>query len=104
MKLNQQCIQILDFLMEQEDFKNIGYISSTLGYSERSVRYSLEKIDVFLSEQTLPALVRHTRKGVLLPEKNIISPVVNKFKQQITPKNTVTAKRKYSNFYYLSCF
>ncbi|MGC9267050.1 BglG family transcription antiterminator [Listeria ivanovii] len=86
MKLNQQCIQILDFLMEQEDFKNIGYISSTLGYSERSVRYSLEKIDVFLSEQTLPALVRHTRKGGLLPEKNIISPVVNKFKQQITPK------------------
>ncbi|MBC1727765.1 BglG family transcription antiterminator [Listeria seeligeri] len=86
MKLNQQCIQILDFLMEQEDFKNIGYISSELGHSERSVRYSLEKIDVFLGEQNLPALIRHTRKGVLLPEKNIVSPVVNKFKQRITPK------------------
>lgn len=55
MKLNQQCIQILDFLMEQEDFKNIGYISNALGCSERSVRYSLEKIDIFLHEQTLPA-------------------------------------------------
>lgn len=50
MKLNQQCIQILDFLMEQEDFKNIGYISNALGCSERSVRYSLEKIDIFLHE------------------------------------------------------
>ncbi|EHW7137268.1 transcription antiterminator [Listeria monocytogenes] len=86
MKLNQQCIQILDFLMEQEDFKNIGYISNALGCSERSVRYSLEKIDIFLHEQTLPALIRHTRKGVLLPEKNIVNPVVRKFKQQITPK------------------
>lgn len=99
MKLNQQCIQILDFLMEQEDFKNIGYISNALGCSERSVRYSLEKIDIFLHEQTLPALIRHTRKGVLLPEKNIVNPVVRKFKQQITPKNTVTAKKKYNNFY-----
>lgn len=48
MKLNQQCIQILDFLMEQEDFKNIGYISNALGCSERSVRYSLEK-SIFFS-------------------------------------------------------
>lgn len=74
MKLNQQCIQILDFLMEQEDFKNIGYISSELGHSERSVRYSLEKIDVFLGEQNLPALIRHTRKGGVTSGKEYCKP------------------------------
>ncbi|MBC1648604.1 transcription antiterminator [Listeria booriae] len=86
MKLNQQSMEILEFLLAQESFVNMNVIATELVISDRVVRYNLNKLDVFLEERGLEKTMRHRRKGVMLARKQEVQPVVAMFKQRITPE------------------
>lgn len=98
MKLNQRCIEIIDVLLMQDGFMNIGKIAQQVDTNERNVRYSLSKIDNFLKENQLEPLTRHSRKGIFLVEKNRIRPILATFKQRMTPKKYQYSQEEIRNF------
>lgn len=54
MELNHTCLELLKILYEQKDYINIGILADRIGKTERSVRYSLDRIDEFLIRKSFP--------------------------------------------------
>nr|WP_205603453.1 BglG family transcription antiterminator [Heyndrickxia shackletonii] len=77
---------------------NIAKIAEHVETSERNVRYSLSKIDLFMEENQLAPLTRHPRKGIFLVEKNRIRPILATFKQRMTPKKYQYSPDEVQNF------
>ncbi|EIA19917.1 BglG family transcription antiterminator [Listeria fleischmannii] len=86
MKLDRRCIDVLDLLLTRDDYLKVKELALIFKTSERTIRYSLEKIDAFLIELGSEKLTRHPKKGVLIGNRNKISESFKKFKQQMTPE------------------
>lgn len=76
MKLTSREVKLLKYLLNSRDYLSIKEISLNQHINERSVRYSLEKIDLFLVENQLPILTRVKRKGVLLPKSEKLEELI----------------------------
>ncbi|MHC5252398.1 BglG family transcription antiterminator [Listeria kieliensis] len=98
MKLDQRCILILDFLLTQDNFIKIKDIADSLTISERTIRYSLDKIDTFLNENRIQKLTRHSKKGIIIENRSAIGEILAKFKRQITPEKYKYAANEIEQF------
>ncbi|WP_028777963.1 BglG family transcription antiterminator [Shimazuella kribbensis] len=85
MSLNLRSLQIIDYLLDTNDFTKIQVLAEKVQTSERNVRYSLKKIEEFLSANQFQALIRHQGKGVFLEKNPELISFLADFKQRTTP-------------------
>ena len=85
MELNHTCLELLKILYEQKDYINIGILADRIGKTERSVRYSLDRIDEFLIRKKLPFLSRKFGTGIYLERTPETEAVLEKFLASSTP-------------------
>lgn len=53
MELNNKCFEILKLLYEKDNFISIKDLSNELGYSERTIRYNIEKNRRYLFKEKI---------------------------------------------------
>ncbi|WP_294466225.1 BglG family transcription antiterminator [uncultured Anaerofustis sp.] len=66
MELNNRCFKILRTLFEKDDYVSIKNLSKELGYSERIIRYNVEKIEEYLRNKKYSFLYRNYKKGLII--------------------------------------
>lgn len=74
--LNKRCSQLLYKIINSNVHDSITFLSESFEVSNRTIRYDLDKIDVFLLNSQLPQLIRKPNEGISydcnLVEKNKI--------------------------------
>ncbi len=85
MELNHTCLEILNLLHNEKTYISVKDLAVRTGKTERSVRYSLELIDRFLTQKGLPLLERKFGSGVLLEETAQTGAVMDQFLAHQTP-------------------
>lgn len=66
MELNNRCFKILRTLFEKDDYVSVKTLSKELGYSERIIRYNVEKIEQYLRNKKYSFLYRDYKKGLII--------------------------------------
>ncbi|MCR2032027.1 BglG family transcription antiterminator [Anaerofustis stercorihominis] len=66
MELNNRCFKILRTLFEKDDYVSVKTLSKELGYSERIIRYNVEKIEEYLRNKKYSFLYRDYKKGLII--------------------------------------
>lgn len=61
---NQKSLELLDILLEQDDFVTIEQLAQKVGISSRSVRYWLDRLDEELFSIQLPLIERKRSHGI----------------------------------------
>lgn len=64
--LNERCAQILRQILYSQQPLKIDEIANSLGVSERTIRYDLDRIDEYLLENEFPVFIRKPNEGVSL--------------------------------------
>ena len=64
--LNERCAQVIRQILYSQKPLKIDEIAVSLGVSERTIRYDLDRIDEYLMVNEFPAFVRKPNEGVSL--------------------------------------
>lgn len=98
MELNHTCLELLKILYDQKDYIGIDTLAAKVGKTERSIRYSLDLVDEFLSRKKLPLLSRKFGSGIYLEHTPAIDELLRRFLASSTPyqyKFSNTEREKY---------
>ncbi|TDT56513.1 BglG family transcription antiterminator [Fonticella tunisiensis] len=98
MALSSRCLSILSTLYKSDDFVKVSYLANINNASERSIRYSLQKIDNFLLKHGYDCLKRHHTKGVCLNKNKEAMQFIDSFIRENTPFEYVYSKEEIRNF------
>lgn len=85
MELNKDCIGILQYLINKKDYIEIDDIANEFKFSNRSIRYKLEKIEKFLVKNGFDYIDRKYGKGVKINANSNLIRFVNDFAGEYTP-------------------
>lgn len=66
--MDKRCLEIISILRSSCNNVMVSGLAKQLSVSPRTIRYDLDKIDKFLKENGLPALIRSNYYGILLPD------------------------------------
>lgn len=102
MKLTSREVKILKYLFNSRNYLSIKDLSLSQHINERSVRYSLEKIDLFLEENKLTVLTRVKRKGVLLPKSEKLEQLFFALQTKVDSKHFQYTRDEIVSFILLS--
>ncbi|NEZ47592.1 transcription antiterminator [Clostridium niameyense] len=94
MELNKDCIQILQYLVEKNDFVKISEIAKKYKVTNRAIRYKIDKIEQFLIKNNFGYLNRKYRKGIRVPKDENLKIYLNKFIGEYTPYKYVYSKEE----------
>lgn len=83
--LNDRCVGIIKKLTKSNKSYTITELSSIFNVSERTIRYDLNKINLWLKDNGLKSLIKGTKKNIIFPKENINN---HKFKQLFNEFNT----------------
>jgi len=64
--INERCKRLLNYLIDMKHPVTIKKLSNQLGVSSRTIRYDLDKIDMWLDEQHFLRLIRKHKSGISL--------------------------------------
>lgn len=64
--LDERKKEIINILIDSREFITINDLSNKLNVSNRTTRYDLDSIDIWLEDNNLPTLIRVPRKGIKL--------------------------------------
>lgn len=101
-KLSQRELNVLDYLIKQEDYVNYKDIASSFTITERMARYDIEKIDFFLISNELPPLNRSLKKGLMVGKRDELHHLVQEFKKRTTPELYKYSKEEIKEFILLT--
>lgn len=94
MELNKDSIQILQYLVEKNDFVKISEIAKEYKVTNRAIRYKIDKIEEFLVKNNFGYLDRKYKKGIRVPEDENLKTYLNKFVGEYTPYKYVYSKEE----------
>ena len=92
MELNNKCFKILRTLFEKDDYVSVKTLSKELNYSERIIRYNINKIEEYLRNKKYSFLHRDYKKGLIIIKNNQSQ---NFYKEYL--KKTLPYEYKYSS-------
>lgn len=64
--INERCKRLLNYLIDAKHPVTIKKLSNQLGVSARTIRYDLDRIDMWLGDQHFSRLIRKPRSGITL--------------------------------------
>lgn len=85
MELNERCIEILQYLIKQDDYVRTEELSNIYGLTDRTIRYDIDRIEMFLVKNGFKYLDRRHNKGVRLVKDKNLYKFVNSFINSQTP-------------------
>ena len=92
MELNKDCIDILKYMKEKNDYVRIQELAEKYKVTDRAIRYKVDKIEEFLVKNGLGYLDKQHSKGVKLPNNKKVVDFINKFVGDYTPYKYVYSK------------
>lgn len=66
--LNRRMLNIIEYLIKSEEYRSIKQLAKLSGVGERTVRYDIDAIDIFLENIGLEKIRKNPRKGLLLED------------------------------------
>ncbi|MDQ0974760.1 transcriptional antiterminator/mannitol/fructose-specific phosphotransferase system IIA component (Ntr-type) [Neobacillus niacini] len=97
-RLKQRELQILDFLLNQENFITYKSISEELNLTERQVRYDLNNVENFLIKNQLDIIKKNHKRGIMVLEKDEVKNKLRLFKQFTTTQEYKYSKKEIQYF------
>ncbi|MEG1002726.1 MAG: BglG family transcription antiterminator [Clostridium sp.] len=94
MELNKDCIRILQYLIEKDDYVEIDEIAKEYKVTNRAIRYKIDKIENFLVKNGFEYLDKKYKKGVKAPNDKKLKEFVKKFAGEYTPYKYVYSKEE----------
>lgn len=85
MELNHTCLELLKILHEKKDYTSISELAEQLKMTERTIRYSLDRVDMFLARKNLPLLAKQFGQGVQLDCTPDLERTLQRFFTEATP-------------------
>ncbi|SHF03314.1 BglG family transcription antiterminator [Clostridium fallax] len=94
MELNESCIQILQYLVDKNDFVEIDEIAEKYKVTNRAIRYKIDKIEKFLIKNGFGYLDKKYKKGIKVPNDENLKEYLKKFVGEYTPYKYVYSKEE----------
>ena len=94
MELNKDCIRILQYLIEKNDYVEIEEIAKEYKVTNRAIRYKIDKIEDFLVKNGFDYLDKKYKKGVKISNDPKLKKFVHKFAGEYTPYKYVYSKEE----------
>lgn len=85
MELNKDCIRILQYLIEKNDYVEIDEIAAEYNVTNRAIRYKIDKIEKFLVNNGFDYIDRKYKKGVRVKSTEKLRNFMKKFAGEYTP-------------------
>ncbi|GAA0182745.1 BglG family transcription antiterminator [Clostridium sediminicola] len=85
MELNKRCIELIQCLIDENDYVKINKLSQKFNVSDRTIRYDVEKIEKFLLSNGFGYIQRQHLKGVRIEKNDILKTYLEKFINSKTP-------------------
>jgi transcriptional antiterminator len=85
MELNSKCLEILTYLVQSDEYIKIEELARMYNVTDRSMRYSIDKIEKFLVKNGFKYLDRRHNKGIKIIKQDGLDEFVNSFIKQPVP-------------------
>lgn len=85
MELNKKYLEILKYLVQSDDYIKIEELAQMYNVTDRSMRYSVDKIEKFLVKNGFKYLDRRHNKGIKVIKQDGLEEFVNKFIKEPVP-------------------
>ncbi|SHK55297.1 Transcriptional antiterminator [Clostridium cavendishii DSM 21758] len=85
MELKKDCLDILFYLKDKNDFIKISDIAEKYNLTERAIRYKIDKIDKFLVRNKFDYIEKKHNKGIKLSEDDKLYEFIDEFRGNYTP-------------------
>lgn len=79
MELNKRCIEILNYLIEKDDFVKIEELAETYKLTDRAIRYNIDKIEAFLVKNGFEYFERQYNMGIKLVKNEKLTEFLKSF-------------------------
>lgn len=96
--LNSRCMQILNKIMENNEFIKISTLSKIFNVSPRTIRNDLIKIEDYLIDNGFTLLIRDYKNGVKVNQTSELKKFINNFNSSIEANQVIYTKEDIKKF------
>jgi len=98
MELNNKSLEILNYLLDKNDFVKIKELADLYNCTDRTMRYTIDKIERFLMKNGFSYLEKQHSKGVKLAVEDSLRKFINNFSGEYTPYSYTHSDKERFNF------
>ncbi|MBS4958847.1 MULTISPECIES: BglG family transcription antiterminator [Clostridium] len=96
--LNSRCMQILNKIIENNEFVKISTLSKIFNVSPRTIRNDLIKIEDYLIDNGFTLLIRDYKNGVKVNQASKLKNLINNFNNSIDANQIIYTKEDIKKF------
>lgn len=96
--LNSRCMQILNKIIENNEFVKISTLSKIFNVSPRTIRNDLIKIEGYLIDNGFTLLIRDYKNGVKVNQASKLKNLINNFNNSIEANQIIYTKEDIKKF------
>ncbi|MGY5238298.1 BglG family transcription antiterminator [Clostridium tertium] len=96
--LNSRCMQILNKIIENNEFVKISTLSKIFNVSPRTIRNDLIKIEDYLIDNGFTLLIRDYKNGVKVNQASKLKNLINNFNNSIEANQIIYTKEDIKKF------
>lgn len=94
MELNRECIEILEYMIEKDDYVNLDELAKKYKITNRGIRYKVDKIESFLLKNGFGYFDKKYKKGIRLTDAFKVKEYIKEFVGEYTPYKYVYSKEE----------
>ncbi|MGV8981861.1 BglG family transcription antiterminator [Clostridium sp.] len=98
MELNKKSLEILNYLLYKNDFVKIKELADIYNCTDRTMRYTIDKIERFLMKNGFSYLEKQHSKGVKLTAVDSLKKFINTFSGEYIPYSYTHSDKERFNF------
>ena len=98
MELNSKSLEILNYLLDKNDFVKIKELADLYNCTDRTMRYTIDKIERFLRKNGFSYLEKQHSKGVKLLVEDSLKKFINTFSGEYIPYSYTHSDKERFNF------
>lgn len=98
MELNKKSIEILQYLIDKDDFVKVEELAHIYKLTDRAIRYNIDKIEKFLVKNGFDYFQRQHNKGIKLIKENGVEKFIEQFVNTRTPHKYIYSKEERFQF------
>ncbi|MBB6624482.1 transcription antiterminator [Clostridium gasigenes] len=92
MELNKECMEILQYMIEKDDYVQLEEIAARYKITNRGIRYKIDKIESFLVKNGFGYFDKKYKKGIRINDTLKVKEYMQKFIGEYTPYKYVYSK------------
>lgn len=92
MELNKDCMEILQYMIEKNDYIQLEELASKYKITNRGIRYKIDKIESFLVKNGFEYFDKKYKKGIRISDVEQVKVYIKSFVGEYTPYKYVYSK------------